>query len=274
MAFIKKDASVETVRRSIDELFQSIKHQKVALKIALYARAKKGKTHFIISAAKYLIKHKLKGFIYIIDTEGDAHVNVSTWPQEVQDRIRIFNATVFAEKKDGLGIDLVKSLKALEEAIDTLSAVLMERDEDDHSFICIDSGTDVWEWLSMWLETIETQKNKKDGSMMQTEWGKANKKYMDLIRMILRTEMNLICTFRAHQAFKGAEPQDYDLPKWQKNTDFWFNCIMESKKVGDEFWFYFRGGRFGNLPENDPLKNPEWEDVRNKVASYSSLEFV
>jgi hypothetical protein len=49
---------------------------------------------------------------------------------------------------------------------------------------------------------------------------------------------------------------------------------MEAKKVGDEFWFYFRGGRFGNLPENDPIKNPEWEDVRDKVASYSSLEFV
>jgi hypothetical protein len=277
MAFVKKEGSIDTPKKSVEDFFKPIKHQKVALKIALYARAKKGKTHFAITAAKYLSDHKLPGYLYVVDTEGDFHVNASTWPQEVQDKIRLFNAVEFLDKKEKK-VDLVKSLTLLEEAIDTLTDMVVANEEKpeadrEYGFICIDSGSDCWEWLTMWIETIQTKKN-PDGSMMQTEWGKANKKYMDLIRMILSTNWNLILTFRAHQAFDGPTPLKYDLPRWQKNTDFWFNCIMELKKVGDEHWFYFRGGRFGNLPENDPLKNATWEDVKNKVASYSSLEFV
>ena len=61
MAFVKKEGSIDTPKKSVEDFFKPIKHQKVALKIALYARAKKGKTHFAITAAKYLSDHKLPG---------------------------------------------------------------------------------------------------------------------------------------------------------------------------------------------------------------------
>ncbi|MCK9459910.1 MAG: ATP-binding protein [Proteobacteria bacterium] len=274
-------------KKSVDDYFKPISHQKATIRIAVYSRAKQGKTHFCISSAQYLISHNLPGYVWAIDTEGDFHINVSTWPQEVQDRIRLFNAVEYLDKKNKT-VDLVKSLTLYEEAIDVLTDMILSNEElpeEDrkYGFIVIDSGTDAWEWLSLWLETIETKKVKdKSGKdlMMQTEWGKANRKYMDMLRMLLATKWHVIITFRAHQAFDGSTPLKFDLPKWQKNTDFWLNLVMEVKKVPEpitglnEHWFYFKGGRFGDIPEIEPMINPTWEDVKNKVGTYSSLEFV
>ena len=65
--------------------------------------------------------------------------------------------------------------------------------------IVIDSGTDMWDWLSTWLELEGATKfNKSDNSMNRTEWGKANKKYADFMYLLLRCNWNVIWTFRAH----------------------------------------------------------------------------
>lgn len=275
MAFKKLDGE-PTERKTIDDYFKPVSHKKVALKLAVYSRAKRGKTHVGISSVLYLLKNCPGARLFIMDTEGDANVNASTWPQEVQDQIKILDCVAWADKENRR-VDLVESLRISQDAMDVLTDYIIDKEKkgvECHDIIMIDSCTDIWEWLSMWLETIETRKNKKDGSMMQTEWGIANKKYVDFIRLMLRTNLHVIATFRSHQAYYKSEPQDYDIPKWQKNTDFWFNCIMEVKKMGNEHWFYFKGGRFGDLPENEPMVNPTWEDIKNKVSSYSSLEFV
>jgi len=269
---------------TIEELFRPIGHQRVSVKLALYSRAKKGKSHFVISAAKYLLDHNLPGFVYVIDSEGDFHTNASTWPQEVQDKIRLLTVVSYLEESsegDEKKVDLVASIKLVEQAIDVLTDFMVAQkklpeEERDHSIIAIDSASDLWEWLSVWIETVETKKTLgKDGKMhmMQTEWGLANKKYDDMMRMLLASNRHMILTFRSHQAFDDNKPLKYDLPKWQKNTDFKLNLIMEAKKLGQEFLFYFRGGRFGNLPEDEPLIDPSFEDILNFLKQFCSLEF-
>ncbi|TRZ49502.1 MAG: hypothetical protein D4S01_08430 [Dehalococcoidia bacterium] len=264
-------------KKSLEDFFKPITHRKMVLHLGLYGRAKKGKTHFCISSAKYMLDNNINGMVYVIDTEGDFEVNLSTWSVEVQNKVRTFNAVEYLDKKEKK-IDLVKSLLKLEDALDLLIDRINQENENSeepmHNIIIVDSGSDVWEWLSMWLETIETKRSPKDGSMMQTEWGKANKKYAEYMALLFSSNCHLVMTFRAHQAFDGATPLKYDLPKWQKRTDFKLNCLMESKKMGNEYWFYYKGGRFGDISETEPMVNLTFGDLLNKLSTYSSLEFV
>lgn len=250
------------------------------LKLGVYADAKIGKTHFALTS-------KLP--IFVIDTEGAAKLIAKNFDQSRQDQIYINEVIQLVGKKKGK-FDIVGSLKALEESIDIITDVVMlsekkEEDLTDEEKACmiiapgqigtivIDSGTDMWDWLSTWLELEGATKfNKSDNSMNRTEWGKANKKYADFMYMLLRSNWNVVFTFRSRPVVdaKGADLGAFQA-RYQKNTKYWLECMFEMTTNGVTNKLIYRGGRFGMVGKIPDLENPDWPGVVEHLEKYSGI---
>lgn len=233
-----------------------------ALKLGVYGKAKVGKTHFCLTA---------KRPVYIIDTEGSIKINVKQLPKEEREGIFVAEVLQAADKKDK-EIDLVKSLDALVEAIDTITDAVIKQEESGSNpgTIVIDSATDIWDWLSIWLDEAATRT--KAGDMPRFEWGKANKKYTEVMYMLLRSNWNVVMTFRAKEVVnsKGESLGTYG-PRWQKNTDYWLDLITEMQRDGLSHVMRFRGGRYGDVIPD--LKEPTWEKLRKHISDNTGVTF-
>lgn len=232
------------------------------LKCAIYGKAKVGKTHFCLTAPTP---------IYFLDTEGSAKINIKQFPQNVQEQCFIFSALDYATKDAKRGkIDVVESLDTLFEAVDLITDETINN-PDFSGTIVVDSGTDVWDWLGTWLEERADVKTTKSGQMMRTEWGKANGKYAQFMQQLLKSNMNVIATFRAVSAIdnQGAN-LGYDNPKWQKNTDYWFDLIAEMK-VTSKRELICQGDRFG-LGVGHRIANPTWQSLVEDLRQNINLE--
>jgi len=253
-----------SVKKQLSDLFipsTQIKLNK-GLKCAIYGRAKVGKTHFCLTAPTP---------IYFLDTEGSAKINVKQFPQHIQEKCFIFSALDYATKDVKRGkIDVVESLDKLYEAVDLITDETIKNDEFSGT-VCIDSGTDVWDWLGTWLEERADVKTLKSGQMMRTEWGKANAKYAQFMQQLLKSNMNVIATFRAVSAIDNQGCNlGYDNPKWQKNTDYWFDLIGEIK-VGAKRELICHGDRF-NLGDGYKIVNPTWQSLVDVLREKVKLD--
>lgn len=248
---------VETrVPKNIREIFKpSVELEHVAgLKIAIWGRAKVGKTRFAMTAPKP---------IYGIDTEGSWSLNKDAFSLEDQKQINVAQVLYEADKKKHR-VDVVASLNAAIEALDVLTDFLVDY-TGPVGTIVIDSGSDIWDWLGTWKD----EQNFSEPGRLQ--WGHANKRYNEFILMMLHSKWNVIGCFRAESAVdaKGAD-YGYDKPKWQKKTDYWFDAICEVKKTGNGRDFIFTGDRFGgNLGR---LENPTWSDVTKLLESTKKVK--
>lgn len=269
MGFAKKSNSSEQPsnedKRRLQDVFKpAVELESVrGLKFALYGKAKVGKTHFCMTA-------RLP--IYIIDTEGSASVNKAAFSKEIQEQMYIAEVITAASKRDK-EIDLVKSLDALVEAIDLVTDAVISSEEagTPRGTIVIDSATDIWDWLGIWLDEAAGVKLTKSGDMPRFEWGKANKKYAEMMYMLLRSGWNVVMTFRAKDAVNSkGEDLGYVVPRWQKNTDYWMDLIGEMRKDASRR-IIFRGGRYGeHIPD---LENPTWESLEKHLSKIAGVTF-
>lgn len=254
----------EEKRRLQDVFKPAVELESVrGLKFALYGKAKVGKTHFCMTARRP---------IYIIDTEGSASVNKAAFPKEVQEEMFIAEVIQAASKRDK-EIDLVKSLDALVEAIDIVTDAVITSEEENtpRGTIVIDSATDIWDWLGIWLDEAAGAKTTKSGDMPRFEWGKANKKYAEMMYMLLRSGWNVVMTFRAKSAVNSkGEDLGYIVPRWQKNTDYWMDLIGEMSKDAHRR-IIFRGGRYGeHIPD---LVDPTWDSLEQHLSKITGITF-
>lgn len=237
------------------------------LKMGVYGRAKVGKSHFSLTAPLP---------IYIIDTEGSARLLVKRFPQEVQDNTFIAEVLQEADKVKHK-IDLTMSLDALSEALDMVTdAILASEDPESptygqHGTVVIDSGTDVWEWLSIWLEEKANVKRTASGDMPRFEWGKANKKYTQFMYMLLRSNWNVVMTFRAKEVMDSqGNSLGWDDPKYQKNTGYWLDFVAEIKQDARDVVMRFNGiDRFGKIFTE--VRNPNWENVSAELGRHAGI---
>ena len=250
------------------------------VKLGIHADAKIGKTHFALTAPLPIV---------VVDTEGAAKMIAKNFDVARQDQILVCEVIQMAGKKKGK-FDIVGSLNAMEEAIDVVTDIILmsEKSEDDLTdeeksdmvfppgvtgTIVIDSGTDMWDWLSTWLELDGASKFNKDGSMNRTEWGKANKKYADFMFLLLRSNWNVIFTFRSRPVVdnKGADLGMFQA-RHQKNTKYWLECMFELVPDGFGNKAIYRGGRFGMVGSIPELKNPTWSTLVEHLEKYSGLK--
>jgi len=307
-----KSVEVGRVPRNIRDVFRpSTELEHVSgLKIAVYSRAKVGKTHLAFTCPLP---------IYGIDTEGSWGLNRKQFPEEIQKQVHVRQVLYDASKKDNL-VDLVAALNAARDALDVLtdyitcndlvetflSSVkqatmaeliaglttseytpnqdLIEYVLEEMVFyesitagevytyvkpfpkgtIVIDSGTDIWDWLGIWKD----EQNFSDPGRLQ--WGHANKRYNQFIMMMLHSKWNVLGSFKAEAMVdsKGAD-MGTDKPKWQKKTDYWFDVIIEMKRIGNDRQVVFRGDRFGGNIAT--LVNPTWDDIVKQLESVKKI---
>ncbi len=251
MAFGNKPLSntTEEEKKSIKEFFKPSVDLEIlsGIKIGVYGRWKVGKTHFALTAPLP---------IYVVDTEGSCKTNSKVFTTDRQHEIFISEVVNWASKKDKK-VDLMASLDAVMDSIDVLTDMIMEN-PDSSGTIVIDSASDIWDWLNQWLEL--TAERTKGGNINRLEWGKANRKYTEFMYMLLRSNWNVIMTFRSHEAVSDkGQSLGYDKPKWQKNTPYWLDLIAELQYDGVNTIMKFRGDRFGRLTED--LKDPTWDSL-------------
>lgn len=232
-----------------------------ALRCGVFAPAKCGKTHWCLTA---------KRPIYFLDTEKSANILVKQLPEDVQKEIFIVDLVDFAERK-GDHIDLIQSMEVTFDIIGKL--IDMIEQSDKVGSVVIDSCSDLWEALKFWLsEQTDLKTVKSTGDMMAVEWGRANKRWVQLMRLLQASDWNVILTFKAKERFgeKGQRLGIFDAD-WQKNTFHFLDLNVEIQRIGNEHTFIFHGGRFGDSYEN--LTNPTFDDVRNYLTKKSGVKF-
>lgn len=272
MAFKKKDDGSETssakdfTSLSFEEAFvPSCDLEPVkGLKVAVYGAAKVGKTHFSMTAPKP---------IYFVDTEGSARAISKAFPIEDQKQIFVCEVVQFADKRNHK-IDLTKSLAAMEYWIDKLTDIIYEADAKDspRGTIVIDSMTDYGDWLKMWLEQQPDLKYTKSGQMMQTEYGRINKKFADLMYAMKLTNWNLIITHKAVNVYDAqGHRTDAQKARWNSNTEYWVEVFGELYLDDDgKTVFRIDGDRFGRIKGEVP--NASWPSLTGYIKEKSGFD--
>lgn len=248
---------VETrVPRNIKDIFRpSVELEHVTgIKLAIWGRAKVGKTHFAMTAPKP---------IYGIDTEGSWSLNRKQFSEEDQKQIHVAQVLYESDKK-AHKVDVVQSLQAAYDAMDVLTDFIADY-QGPVGTIVIDSGSDIWDWLGTWKD----EQNFSEPGRLQ--WGHANKRYNEFIMMMLHSKWNVIGCFRAEAAVSSSGADfGYDKAKWQKKTDYWFDVICEVQMAPTGRNFVFRGDRYGgNL---GTLENPTWSDMMRHLEAKKKVK--
>ncbi len=234
-----------------------------ALKVGIFGQFKTGKSSFTLSAPKPL---------YIIDTEKSSNILLQMLSEEERKDIHVLDVMEYTDKRDGSGkLNLTMSLELVEQAINELHD--LAQNSDVKGSVCLDSASDLWEFLKTWLnEDVDDKMTTKAGRVMQTEWSKPNARYTEVMRLLIKSGWNVILTFRVDEVF-GANGERLGLfkPKGQKDTLYWVDQILETKKIGDEYSVVFHGGRFGNITSE--IKDPSWDKICAKITESSGVKF-
>jgi hypothetical protein len=271
MAFTKKESSVSppalaVPEKTLDELFKPMTGLEVIdhITVGIQGRPKVGKSHFCLTALD-----ATDGPIYVIDTEGAIKLNAQAFPPASRERLFIAEILQFAGKSNNK-VNLVQSLDALMDAVNKISDAAIAEPEIKGTII-VDSATDIWDWLGIWLDEAAEVKRTKTGAMPRFEWGKANEKYAEIMYMLLRTNWNILLTYRSKEACNSdGVPLGIDVPRWQKNTAHWLDLIVEIKKE-DTRVMRIHGGRYGeNLPD---LENPTMPKLLAMLKKESGVKF-
>lgn len=238
------------------------------LTVAISGLAKVGKSHFALTVAE-----ATEGPVYVIDTEGAIKINLLHFPNEIREKIFVAEVLQFA----GLAknkVNLVESLEALKESIRLVTEEAIVNNPEITGTFIIDSATDIWDWLQIWLEEAANVKRTKSGDMPRFEWGKANEQYAEIMYMLIRTHWNVIATFRAKEAMSNeGVTLGYNVPRWQKNTMHWFDVIGELQ-YDDERVLHFTPGRAGRYGDTLPdLKNPTFKGLIEMLEKKTGVKF-
>lgn len=236
-----------------------------SLKVGIFGQFKTGKSTFTLSAPKP---------IYIIDTEKSSNILLQMVPESERADIHVLDVMEYTDKRDSNGkLNLTMSLELVEEAINELHDLAKNSESGVCGSVILDSASDLWEFLKTWMnEDVSDKKMTKSGSVMQTEWSKPNARYTEVMRLLIKSGWNVILTFRADEVFgSSGERLGIFKAKGQKDTLYWVDQILETKKVGDSYSVVFHGGRFGNI--TDEISDPTWDKVCNRITTSSGVKF-
>jgi len=255
--------------RSLGDLFKPATELKATqgLKIAIWGRAKVGKSHFCLTPP---------GKIFIIDTESAIKTNIGSFPQDVRERVYVADILQFSGLKDGTSdIDYGMMLDIIEDAI-TKVLMAVRQDGEQNATVVIDSASDLWDWLGIWLVERPDVKHTGEDKVNRLEWGKANKRYIQAMTKLMMSGCNVICTFKAKDAV-GPDGADlgFAKPRWQKNSKHIFDVIGVIEKTGDKRVLKFTGAdngcRYGDkVPD---LENPTWNTLIEHLQKHCHVVF-
>lgn len=239
------------------------------LKLGIWGAPKVGKTHFAMTNPK--------GKIFIIDTEGSAKTNIQMFPDEVKKRVFIFDVLSHAVTKEG-EIDYDHLVAVLEDVIKKTAQEIKEVGGENVTIV-IDSATDIWDWLSIWIgEQPDVEKIGKDKDKVnRLAWHRPNKKYAEIFRNLMMADCNIILTFIAKEAVgENGANLGYTEPRWQKNTLRWLDVVVQLDKVGSTRTMKFTGSKNvgGRIVDKMPdLDNPDWAKMCAHIEKHTGVKF-
>lgn len=264
------DASKSSVtKESVLDLFKPASEMPPvsSMVVSIYGMPKTGKSTFILSARETGKK------VYIIDTEKSSNILIQMIPESERGNIHVLDVMENTGRRDGSGkLNLTMSLELVEKAINTLYDIAEQSDEP--GFLCLDSSTDLWEFMKSWLmEDVPDKVTTKTGRMMATEWSKPNARYTEVMRLLIKSGWNVILTFRAEEVYgSSGERLGITKPKGQKDTLFYSDLILETKRLGNTYSVGFNGGRFGDLSSSE-LENPTWLKLQSFISERTGIKF-
>ncbi len=241
------------------EIFKRPARQDIrVLRIGVYGLTNSGKTHFALTAPEP---------VFVIDTELGARPVVTRAGSPFLARenggtadrdkdIRI--ADVLVKNEEG-EVDLIKSLRATEEAIEVVCKYAAEH-QDQRGTIVLDTASELWAWYGLWLESEGATRFTKSGEMLRVEWGKVNRPYTQQMYRMMLSGWNVVVTGKAREIYtRGGEPTGMFTGRWQKDTEHWLDVVLEARHLGTHREFRTVKNRLKDSVE--VFKNPVWEDV-------------
>ena len=236
---------------------------KDSVKLGIFGGYKTGKTHFCITCKKPLM---------VIDTEDAWNWEIEMARASGMDvsEIDVTQVLHWANKEEGK-VDLVQSLEAMIDAIDVLTSLIaLDKGNPDarRGTIVIDSMSDLWGWLGSWKEELDAGKEKTN----RLDWGKVNKRYIEVIYMLLHSNWNVVLTFRSKPQVdeKGSDTGIRDA-QWQKNTGYYIDSVIEFDFVAQEFQATFHKGRLGKFMYGKVMRNPDWPTLIKYIKDNAGI---
>ena len=238
------------------------------LKVGVYGMTDSGKTHFALTAPKP---------IFVIDTEfGSRLVVDNAVPLEERDKVYIFEALQL--DPETMEPDPIQSLVEVEKALKAVVKYVQEH-PDERGTIVIDSASDIWTWIGTWLEEEGAKRRTKTGEVPRFEWGRANKRYLQMIYKLLRSKWHVVLTGKVREIFteEGAPTGRYR-PRWQHDTEHWLDIVIKAEKItplGKTVpvrQFTIVKCRAWNL--TGTLTNPTWNDVVRFIEERAKVKIL
>jgi len=185
------------------------------LKVGVFGPTGIGKTDFAL--------RETPRPVFVIDTEFGARLVA----EEMSDKEKIYIMEALRLSEETYDVDPIGSLEDVENALQAILKFISENREI-RGTVVIDSATDIWTWLGIWLDEEAATKFTKTGQMLRTEWGHANKRYMRMIWRLLRTKWHVIMTGKEQEVYSSkGEPTGRTKPRWQKDTVHWLDLVLK-----------------------------------------------
>lgn len=253
----KKASAIEF---SIDDFKPGTELEAVkGFKLGVFGNGGSGKTYLTIAPDR----NKL-----IIDTEGNTRTIIQQFPEDIRAKARVLEIKTKDEEGN---VDFCLAADRFEAAINT-ACKIAEENPDDNYLIVVDSISEYWEWLSIWLTLQTDLARAQSGKMMQTEWGRPNKRHADVLEKLKNTECDIILVGKAHPVFgDGGKMMDMNDPKWQKNIPFWADIAGELQYDGIDTKFRITKNRFGRY--YDTIKDADYETIKKHITEKSGVKF-
>ena len=259
---------------SIDDVFKVPKYnvKEEGMCVTCFGQTGSGKTHLGLSVAE-----AIDGILFVIDTEVNSvnQVISAKKNKKFQDlvkegRIKLFNPlvkkpvtiTIGGVKKTIEKISFVDSLARLEHAIDIVCDYANENPEPKGG-VLIDSATEFWTWHKYRLDYMCEKgqlKTTADGTMMRTEWGKANAPYTESMYQLINSKYHVFITGKSKAVYdKNGRETNQCKGHFQTDTETWAVVRGEIVKVGNNREFrilksrMFDGGKI--------IKDPTYKKI-------------
>lgn len=218
----EKPPSKEAVQpKTKEQLFTSIHElaKKGGVKIGVHGVSESGKTHFCCSAPPP---------VYILETDDGAAQLANNFPDK---DIKVLNCYVTTGDPQ---TECKASYELLMEALQSLSDL-------NEGTICVDSGTDVWEWLGGMLR-LEVLKVDLAARVAPSDYKWANAKYRSFIMKCRAINTHFVITAMDGEVFKDAKltPTNVYKAEWQKWTPRWLDCVVRLLKEETKTSYIYR----------------------------------
>lgn len=217
----KPPEKTETKKRTKEELFTSIHElaKKAGVKVGVHGVSEAGKTYFCCSSPPP---------VYILETDDGAAQLAPNFPGK---NIKVFNCYVSTGDPQN---DCKASYDLLKEALNALSDL-------NEGTVCIDSGTDVWEWLGGILR-LEILKVDLAARVQPSDYKWANAEYRSFIMKCRAINTNFVITAMDSEVFKDAKltPTGVYKAEWQKWTPRWLDCVVRLIKEETQTGYTYR----------------------------------